>query len=90
MIYAPIPIGTLNLLTNCVWEAAIVLRTCVALFLLLVLELCNQAISSLTSLVAALVLNVLPVDHWHILQCCDVIVLDHEYCAADFDYVIYF
>ena len=90
MISTPISIGTLDLLSACVCKVCIILSVCVALLFLLILELGNQTISSLTALVSALVLNVLAVDDWHIFQSSDVIVLDHKHCTSDFDYVIYF
>ena len=54
----------------------------------MILKLSDKAISSLSALNSSLVLDVLPIDDRHILQCCNVIILYNEYCASNLDNVI--
>jgi len=72
---------------------ALVLNSWILLFLLLVLELSYKTVASrahLSSLVPSLILvdNILLIDNWHVFECWDVISLNNEHCASNFDNVI--
>jgi hypothetical protein len=56
---------------------------------LVVLELGDEAISNLSPLATSLILN-LAVDHGHVLQIGDIVVLHYEDCASYFDYIVNF
>lgn len=53
----------------------------------MVLELGNQSVSNLASLVTSLVLN-LPVDDRHVLEVGNIVVLNHKHGATDLDDVV--
>ena len=72
---------------------ALVLNSWILLFLLLVLELSYKTVATwahLSSLVPSLILvdNILFIDNWHVFECWDVISLNNEHCASNFDNVI--
>ena len=58
------------------------------LFLLLALKLSNQPVSILLTLISSLIEDILPVYYWHIFQGADIVALNNEHSASNFDYII--
>ena len=59
-------------------------------FFFMILELSNKSISYLSSLISSLVVLYLSVDHRHVLEISNIVVLNHENSTADFDDVVDF
>jgi hypothetical protein len=75
--------------TSC-WS---LLRLCwcyrATLLFFVVLELSNEPISNLSSLIASLIVLYLSIDHWHVFEICNIIVLDNKNSAANFNDIVY-